>query len=1039
MDNGTLPSPSPVLVQYQNKPDSDVNKLPDLGKFPYQRRRRGKIDKGKTNGSRMSDVLNADDLGASKLDAPNIDPRLSALNTPAVKQTDQQRIVQDTTSSQETAHQPLQSFLEACEPKTGTSTEPSTSSHNVQTSKPGSSTIWPEHKKMALASVGKQILESAAVNAGKLISVDDIRSILDQNPTYDQLCQTLESRGFVFERAAFARRLLDAVPQTKDKLSTPRTSPGSARKARPTPASDSPRRPRGRPRKDGLPPRRSEGEQSRFRNVTPVVPTSYPDGYVPATNSTSSGLGANKISTAVQDPGDQNLASALQTAIIQIDDQASRQAIKDRPVANTGRPYMTIARPPYTLDKKSEGSIKYTAGEAARNALQWSASRQYSVETFRNENKSDLRTDSIVHSMYRPPPLVNGMHSPYGALNVSGSQVNLGQPDRSKIPQVPSSAEISTPTNPTKEQMARKRNFSEIVDLTQDIDEDEQDAQAQKRARLAQLKSLDSDTGDSDLGTAKQSQFTISTAPEAVTTFNTAMATSQNRTSLISGSTVSANNGRIDLSQFKSSDSGVISSREALRLGEVVKELNKNDALKKSMYNVKTLARDILISKGIHPTEKPLNWHLDSLRGNFRGVTNTSDLSTFRWDLVDPGGPKISRPTREIETKAQDANDEAAKPVQSLVSNPIRGRPRGRPPRSRGAIRGNPSAARSLDAFRSDVTSLVRNMYPSRGGRSFRARGTSHLQTSTTRQSPPPTNFVDISDGTASSQKSHAVGRVPGSTVISLALQSSPSKSVYTGSANNWYQFASERSADMPMVPGMESALKSSLAVRVPRPTPDVAQRGSTIPKRDRPPESTNKSSTSETVPKKRGRPPGSGTPNRGRPSGRGRPVSYRTEVPEDGIGILLPSRSPSTSSHLSHIEAMPEAEKKKKGKRSRQAIAPSFQVFKCQWQGCSSELHNLETLRKHLFKLHGKAESSEGEASFETVQKKIPCLWLDCKHEGFFGSTTGTMKFEDSDSWRDHVEHRHLQTIAWELGDGPSTHPSGIALSHIASFYTCL
>ena len=1033
MDNGSLPSPSPVLAQHPSIPGNHPDNLPDLGRFPYQRRRRGKNDKGKANGSQMSDVLNAEDLDSSRLDTPFIDPRLSPSDTSTVMQMgDQQKTALTATPSREqTAHKTVDSFQSGYEANAAKPTPSYPSPYNARIPKPSTSTIWPEHKKTALAIVGKHILESAAANTGKTITVDDIRSLLDQDPSYDQLCQTLESRGFVFERAKFARRLLDAVPHTNTDPQTPMIAIGPVEKPRRVPASDSPRRPRGRPRKDGLPPRQTHAYQKEAALTTPTAPPEYPNSYTPASYFTTSGLGNNQSQISVQDSGDQNLASALKTAISEIDNQSFGPGANDRPLANTSRPYMNISRPLETFGKSNSGTTNYSAGDAARDALKWSASRQYSLETLKNDNMINPQTGKLVHSMSRPSPLVNGTHPGFGGHNISGSQVNVGQLARKSNPQVSCRTEVSTPNVLTKEQMARKRNFNEIVDLTQDVDEEF--TQEQKRARLGKLTSRMSINGGDNIGNVGHSHLAKPTAPEVATTADAVPTITQSGTPFMSSISATADNGKIDLSQFKAANTGTISSRETLRLGDVVQELNKNDALKKSHYNVKTLARDILISKGIHPTERPLNWHLDSLRGNFRGVTNTSDLSTFRWDLVDPGGPRISHVECEAESKAQDDDSEVQKTTHIPTYTPTRGRPRGRPPRSRGAVHGNSSNVRSLDAFRDDVTSLVRSMRPSRGGRGSRSCGSSHLQTSTTRQSPRSANFIDMADGTIPNHMSAPPQSVVSSATEPSILQTSLPNRVNNGSEDNRLRFGSDGSADASMAPVAEYGARTSLVVRVPSLTSGLDQSSSTTPRsRDRSTGSANKSSTSETGSKKRGRPVGSGTPSRGRPSGRGRPITYRTEVPDDGIGILIPFRSPSTSSHLSHVEAIPEVEKKKKGKKSRQAVSPSFQVFKCQWQGCGSELHNLETLRKHIYIVHGRAETSGSEASVEAAQKRIPCLWNGCEQEGVFSNTTGTMKFEDRDSWKAHVERGHLETVAWELGDGPSTHPSGKELSPI-------
>ncbi|KAI5290080.1 hypothetical protein KEM54_002495 [Ascosphaera aggregata] len=67
----------------------------------------------------------------------------------------------------------------------------------------------------------------------------------------------------------------------------------------------------------------------------------------------------------------------------------------------------------------------------------------------------------------------------------------------------------------------------------------------------------------------------------------------------------------------------------------LVKKLDREKALKIMMYDPATIARDILIAAGRHPTMRPLNEHLKVLH-EFSSVDNESDLATFRWDIVDP-------------------------------------------------------------------------------------------------------------------------------------------------------------------------------------------------------------------------------------------------------------------------------------------------------------------------------------------------------------------------------------------------------------------
>ncbi|KAL6236785.1 hypothetical protein BDW75DRAFT_102650 [Aspergillus navahoensis] len=82
---------------------------------------------------------------------------------------------------------------------------------------------------------------------------------------------------------------------------------------------------------------------------------------------------------------------------------------------------------------------------------------------------------------------------------------------------------------------------------------------------------------------------------------------------------------------------------------DIVSRLNEADAAQKTAYDPQTIARDILIAAGRHPTEAQLNHHLIRLRDIFTAVEMNSDLATFRWDLVDPG-----QPSREM--KAETAN-----------------------------------------------------------------------------------------------------------------------------------------------------------------------------------------------------------------------------------------------------------------------------------------------------------------------------------------------------------------------------------------------
>lgn len=183
---------------------------------------------------------------------------------------------------------------------------------------------------------------------------------------------------------------------------------------------------------------------------------------------------------------------------------------------------------------------------------------------------------------------------------------------------------------PTKQDLARKRSFGDIVDLTQ-LSDDE---------RPPQRPRLDDDN---------------SSLPHTVNGHNQAYfprlgimrSIIVERTPEQAVSTPSTKGSQSSLKGVKTKPS----SRQYLwSEPDIIRPMNKRqDALRRSSYDPKTIARDILLAVGKHPTMAPLNSHLDVLREKFTAVNNDSDLSTFRWDLVDPGDPAPA------ETK--DAND----------------------------------------------------------------------------------------------------------------------------------------------------------------------------------------------------------------------------------------------------------------------------------------------------------------------------------------------------------------------------------------------
>jgi len=156
----------------------------------------------------------------------------------------------------------------------------------------------------------------------------------------------------------------------------------------------------------------------------------------------------------------------------------------------------------------------------------------------------------------------------------------------------------------------------------------------------------------------------------------------------------------------------------------------------------------------------------------------------------------------------------------------------------------------------------------------------------------------------------------------------------------------------------------------------------------------------------------------------KGRPFGWRKSVHSreaHGLASANASTNPGSSKRPSHLQ---------KSQKASEAQEPKYSVYKCQWEGCKAELHNLDTLKKHIVRIHGyPAEDGEYE-----------CHWQPC--DGVVDATgavgakgkqrvTDVASFPDIEAWMGHVDKQHLHPVAWELGDGPRGGVSGMS-SHL-------
>ncbi|EOA82060.1 uncharacterized protein SETTUDRAFT_97696 [Exserohilum turcica Et28A] len=181
-----------------------------------------------------------------------------------------------------------------------------------------------------------------------------------------------------------------------------------------------------------------------------------------------------------------------------------------------------------------------------------------------------------------------------------------------------------------------------------------------------------------------------------------------------------------------------------------------------------------------------------------------------------------------------------------------------------------------------------------------------------------------------------------------------------------------------------------------------------------------------QSLPKKKGRPVGWRKAIHGSAAIQARPAFKEYTGP-------LNKHQPTQSSTLRNVDTGQTDAAIRIGSRSPSAAnrAPQYQSYKCKWLNCKADLHNLDTLKKHVFKVHRK----------ESPENTLDCLWGDCgkevtSHDPLTDISLERYQphsFDLENNWRSHIQQTHLDPLSWELGDGPA---SGLSDSHDSEAY---
>ncbi len=427
-------------------------------------------------------------------------------------------------------------------------------------------TYWPENKKRTLAEAARKTLTTDPQNAGKQITTTEVHELLNQNPSYMQMCEILENRGFVIDRSQFARTLLSAVPDLGAA-----TAPDARTKQPPS----------GPPPTSDVRPFTQARAPQPLPYYAPPTPPMYRTPY-PTPNA-----GAPTIKAP---PGTRNY-HLVHSNYWTLEERHHHQdaMARSRHYDNNRK---GISLP--SVSQPADAQIGYSSSADVNTGSSYTAPVTGKVDGVKWADKRDFTSNSL-GKVADERGHINGAHT------ISKSSINAS-------------------FVPTKQDLARKRSFGDIVDLTQ-LSDDERPPQ---RPRL--------DDEKSSLPHIVNEHNQVS-FPHPVTMHSSIVKSAPEQA--VSSPSTMGNQSSLKRVKTKPSSRQYLWSEP-----DIIRPMNKRqDALRRSSYDPKTIARDILVAVGKHPTMAPLNSHLDILRERFNAVNVDSDLSTFRWDLVDPGDP----------------------------------------------------------------------------------------------------------------------------------------------------------------------------------------------------------------------------------------------------------------------------------------------------------------------------------------------------------------------------------------------------------------
>jgi hypothetical protein len=503
-------------------------------------------------------------------------------------------------------------------------------SHNVSTrtytTPPGrAASIWTESKKEALGANAVRFLSSVPENSGRTITPQQICTILDRNPNYEELCENIETMGFRLDRVRFAKALLAAVPDSDPTASLQTQEPLSANNGK-------------------------DIAQS-YAETAPSAISDRHDQLNTHSHMATSGIAYLTSGTTVAPP--LTRISNGETSILA--DTPARRG-RGRPKKNKNAAQARSDMTSQHVKKADGNSVIHGMHSGPSDALD-SAGTKHSYQTSLVHGETQRTGQDYGDIRFRSFTPLNGprVHQEERAANGLVPHQPLHQHVAAAAPKAVKDKSNNSEGNvidkglhgsldgrgrPLKAASLRAAaNFPSFLPsplLTAPTLLMAREPTPPRRASLADIEHLTQDPYDLEpelpdhLGylerhRSSHSQATATNEPATSKTASMLPSRAGSGTSTPKSTTASALQTRVNGRSAR--------LREAFRANPRL----RSRAGKYPAYNPKRIAHDLLVAVGKHPATRPLNAHVERIRTKAARVQRRAKLSAVYWAAVDQG------------------------------------------------------------------------------------------------------------------------------------------------------------------------------------------------------------------------------------------------------------------------------------------------------------------------------------------------------------------------------------------------------------------